>query len=234
MKIAICDDEVNFQNVLRRELEAYYGVLEVELKVFLSGKDFLEKFEKEPQEFQIIFMDIEMPGLNGIDASKRIREFNQSVSIIFLTSHTELAMEGYEVNAFRFLDKPLKHEKLVKTLHDFDNLRLLDSKMELQDGPQIRLVNWCDIQYVQSENVYIHVYMENTKFLIRKKLIDLEEIMPKQFFYKPHRSYLINLRFVKSFDGKRIMMKDGKEIPVSRGKGNEFKAFMMKYLHTFG
>ncbi|WP_312650247.1 LytR/AlgR family response regulator transcription factor [Aminipila sp.] len=234
MKIAICDDEVNFQKILGDKLEEYYGMLEVEIEVFSSGMDFMDRFKKYPLEFQMIFMDIEMPGPNGIETSKQIRNINQSIPIIFLTSHTELAMEGYEVDAFRFLDKPLQMERLVKTLHDFDNLRLLDSKIELQDGERTLLVNWTEIQYVQSENVYINVCIEGSTCLIRKKLSDIEEQMPKQMFYKPHRSYLINLGFVKSFDGKKIMMKNGNEIPLSRGKRNEFKTSMMNYLRILG
>ena len=234
MKIAICDDEINFQKELQKELEKYYGVLEVEIEVFNSGNDFLERFDNNPMDFQIIFMDIEMPGLNGLDVSKRIREVNQSVPIIFLTSHTELAMDGYEVEAFRFLDKPLRMEKLADTLSAFDKLRLLDSKIELQDGERILLVEWKEIQYVQSENVYINVYLENDRYLIRKKLSEMEEQMPKQIFYKPHRSYLVNLRFMKSFDGKKILMNNGVEIPLSRGKQNELKTALMNYLRILG
>lgn len=230
MKIAICDDEVNFQKILQKKLEDYYGVLEIEIEAFLSGKDFLERFEKHFIEFQMIFMDIEMQGLDGIETSKRIREINQTIPIIFLTSHTELAMEGYEVDAFRFLEKPLQMERLVKTLQAFDNLRLLDSKIELQDGERTLLVNWTEILYVQSENVYINVYMEHNRYFIRKKISEIEEQMPKQLFYRPHRSYLINLRFVKSFDGKKIMMKNGNKIPLSREKRNEFKTLMINYL----
>lgn len=234
MKIAICDDEVNFQKFLRKQLEEYYGVLEVEIAVFLSGQEFLEQFKKHPLEFQIIFMDIEMPELNGIETSKQIRKINPSISIIFLTSHTELAMEGYEVDAFRFLDKPLRMEKLVKTLQAFDRLKLLDSKIEFHDGEKKILVNWSEIQYIQSENVYINVYLEHTHYLIRKKLCDIEKQAPKQLFYRPHRSYLINLGFVKSFNGKQIIMKNGTDIPISRGRRNEFKTLMMKYLRVLG
>lgn len=234
MKIAICDDEIDFQKNLRKKLEDHYSVLEVEIEMFLSGKDFLDRFEKEPLVFQMIFMDIEMPSLNGIEISKRIREINQSVPIIFLTSHTELAMEGYEVDAFRFLDKPLRMDKLVKALQAFDNLRLLNSKIEIKDGERTVLINWVEIQYVRSENVYTKIYMDNAQYLIRKKLSDLEKQIPNQLFYRPHRSYLINLGFVKSFDTKKIIMLNGYEIPLSRGKRNEFNTSMMNYLRILG
>ncbi|WP_304509511.1 LytR/AlgR family response regulator transcription factor [Anaerotignum sp.] len=233
-KIAICDDEVTFQKVLRKQIESYYGMLEVEIIEFSSGIDLVNSLKKCPLEFQMIFMDIEMPNMDGIETSKRIRRINESIPIIFLTSHTEFAMEGYEVDAFRFLDKPLKIEKLVKTLQDYDRLRLLESRIELQDGEKIVLVKWTEIQYIQSENVYINVYLEDTRYLIRKKLSDVQEQMPKQMFFRPHRSYLINLRFVKFFDGKKIIMKNGNEIPLSRGKRSEFKAYMMSYMHSLG
>lgn len=233
-KIAICDDEVSFQKILREQIEAYYGPLGVEITEFSSGMDLVNKLKKNPLEFQMIFMDIEMPVLNGIEISKRIRKINESTPIIFLTSHAEFAMEGYEVDAFRFLDKPLKTEKLVKALEDFESLRLLDSKIELQLGEKNVLLNWSEIEYIQSENVYINVYLEDTRYLIRKKLSDIQEQMPKQMFFRSHRSYLINLRFVKFFDGKIIIMKNGNEIPLSRGKRNEFKRSMMNYLHILG
>lgn len=234
LKIAICDDEISFQKILQEQIETYYGLLEVEISEFSSGVELVNSFKKSPLEFQLIFMDIEMPDMDGIRASKGIRKMNQNIPIIFLTSHTEFAMEGYEVDAFRFLEKPLKIDKLIKTLQDYERLRLLDSKIELQAGDRIVLVNWTEIQYIQSENVYINVYLEGTKYLIRKKLSDVQEQMPKQTFFKPHRSYLINLRFVKSFDGKKILMNNGNAIPLSRNKRDEFKTSMMNYLRILG
>lgn len=233
IKIAICDDEISFQQVLKKELEIYYGALEITTEMFCSGNQFLETFKNNPMEYQIIFMDIEMPGLNGIDVSKQIRKINQSVTIIFLTSHTELAMEGYQVDAFRFLDKPLQVEKLVNTLRAFSELRLQDAKFELQDKERNLLVNWAEILYMQSENVYIYVVFENDKYLVRKKLSDIEKEMPKHTFYKPHRSFVINLKFVKAYDGKKILMKNGVEIPLSRGKQKDFKGAMMNYLRFY-
>lgn len=234
MKIAICDDEKIFQDIIQKKLEEYYGALEVEIQLFLSGEDLLKRIGKYPDEFHIIFLDIEMEKINGVETAKKIRVLNQNVPIIFLTSHTEMAMDGYEVDAFRFLAKPIQQDKLWKALSDIDKQKQADYMIELNDGSETKLVCWYDIQYIQSDNVYVHVETKNKNYLIRQKLSVLEEKMPKQIFYKPHRSYLIHLGFVQSFDGKKIRMKDGKEIPISRGKSSEFKEKMMKYLNTLG
>ncbi len=234
VKAAICDDELHFQSFLREKLESYYGMLEVEIEVFSSGISFLEKFREHPYVYQLIFMDIEMPGINGIETSRLIRDINQSVPVIFLTSHRELAAEGYEVDAFRFLEKPLQMEKLVKALDDYNRLWMQNGRIPLQDGENTILASWTDIQYVQSENVYIHVFTEQARYLIRKKLSDMEMQMPKNLFFRPHRSYLINLGYVSSFDGRKITMKNGHEIPVSRGKRDELKASVLNYLRISG
>jgi two-component system LytT family response regulator len=234
VKAAICDDEVAFQLFLREKLESYYGMLEIEIEVFCSGMSFIEKFREHPYEYQLIFMDIEMPGINGIETSKLIRNFNPSVPVIFLTSHREFALEGYEVAAFRFLEKPLQMEKLEKALNDYNQLWLQSGRFSFQDGENTVLVNWTDILYVHSENVYIHVYMDQGKFLIRKRISEMENQMPKKIFFKPHRSYLINLGYVSSFDGRRITMKNSYKIPVSRGKREELKAAVLNYLRISG
>lgn len=234
MQIAVCDDEKVFQNAIRKELEEYYGILEVEITMFLSGEALLQEVQKNPGEFQIIFLDIEMSGMDGIKTAEKIREWNPHVPILFLTSHTEMAMEGYVVNAFRFLAKPIQKENLWKALSDLDKRKQSDTRIELWDGQKAIVVSWTDIEYVQSDNVYIHVITNLDKYLIREKLSILEEKMPKQIFYKPHRSYLINFGYVQSFDGKKIIMKSGKEIPISRGSSPEFKSKMMKYINTTG
>ncbi|MBE5995698.1 MAG: LytTR family transcriptional regulator, partial [Paenibacillaceae bacterium] len=136
--------------------------------------------------------------------------------------------------AFRYLEKPLQVEKLEKALNDYNKLWLQSGRVSFQDGENTILVNWAEIQYVQSENVYIHIYLEQGKYLIRKRISEMETQMPKKIFFKPHRSYLINLGFVSSFDGKKIIMKNSYKIPVSRGKREELKAAVLNYLRISG
>lgn len=230
MKIAICEDEKIFQDVLIKELEQYFGILNVEIDAFQSGRQFLERFEQAPEQYRIIFMDIEMPGMDGLETSRQLRMLNRRVPVIFLTSHTELAMEGYEVDAFRFLSKPIARDKLLKALRDIQRQDALEHKISLNDGQKDIILNSDVIEYVKSDNVYINIFTDTGSYLIRKKLCEMEEILLCPVFYKPHRSYILHLGKVKSYDGRRIHMRSGKEIPISRGKGNEFKNAMLEYL----
>ncbi|MHC1748933.1 MAG: LytR/AlgR family response regulator transcription factor [Cellulosilyticaceae bacterium] len=234
MKIAICDDEIEFQSRIQTEIEQFYGVLDVEIEGFLSGNQFLKRFKYTQEEYQLILMDIEMDGIDGIETARQIREVNKNVAIIFLTSHNEMAVEGYEVNAFRFLTKPLDQKKLWEALQAIEKSKESQYKIEVWDGEKTHFISCCEIQYIQSENIYINIVTSRGKYLIRKKLSLVEEELPKQLFYRLHRSYLVNLRYIHSYDGKKVVLENGKEIPISRNKRCEFKTVMMKYLQTLG
>jgi DNA-binding LytR/AlgR family response regulator len=232
MKIAICDDQKEFCKVLKAEVEKFYAPNEVEIEIFLSGEQFLEKYKSSPQVYEIIFMDIEMSGMDGLETAKAVHAINENVPIIFLTSHTELAMEGYEVSAFRFLSKPIEYNKLVKSLKDIEKLRHLEDRIQVYDGKTEHIIGCNSIEYIQSENVYSSIVTDSGIYLIRKKLSDFEKELPSQSFYRPHRSYIVNMGKVCTFDGKKITMQNGAEIPISRGKTLEFKTAMMQYIYV--
>ena len=229
-KVAVCDDDIRFQTEIKQYLYEYFGKLEVSVTLFSSGSQLLNVCDKELDSFDLIFMDIEMPGLDGVETARRIRKLNQEVFLVFLTSHTELTTEGYEVNAFRFLLKPIQREKLWKTLQDWEQLSLTEDRLCLNDGEKERVLFWHEIYYIQSENVYIRVVTKNEQFLVRKKLHELEKQMPKQLFYRPHRCFLVNMKHVHSFNMKNIMMMDNMEIPISRARASEFQSQMMKFI----
>lgn len=173
-----------------------------------------------------------MPELDGIQAARHIRKLNSDVGIIFLTSHTELAMEGYEVNALRFLAKPVNQVKL------YEVLALLDKSVNRQcivinDGGVNVMVKHSDVCYIKAENVYLRVVTENKNYLLRKKLADIESELDSGRFVRIHRSYIVGLEHVCSFDGKAVIMTDGTQLPLSRSCEKQFKDAVMNYLRRF-
>ena len=104
MKIAICDDEKIMQEYLKEEIDSYFQSLDVLTLCYSSGEELLADYEK--QQYDMVFLDIEMKGLNGLQVAKLLHAWKKDLPIVMVTTHTELAMEGYEVQAFRFLAKP--------------------------------------------------------------------------------------------------------------------------------
>ena len=108
MRIAICDDEEQFRAGLRALITKLIGDLDPEINSFHDGHDLLAEFDRKP--YDIVFLDIEMPEMDGITLARTLRSRSSEVLIVFLTGHVEYAIEGYEVNALRYLTKPVTTE----------------------------------------------------------------------------------------------------------------------------
>ena len=229
MKIAVCDDNILFQEKINNLLYEYFGRLSIEIQLFENGSQFLTAVLSGNTAFDLVFMDIEMPGLDGLETSRQLRKENKDLFLIFLTSHTELAFDGYEVDAFRFLTKPLNRDKLWKALSDWEQLRLSEERICLNLGDRNQVLSWSEIRYIQSENVYVNVVTAQQRILVRMKINELEKRMPESMFFRPHRSYLVNLKHIHSFDSKKIRMVDGIDVPLSRKNAAEFRNRMMNF-----
>ncbi|PXV91521.1 LytTR family two component transcriptional regulator [Lachnotalea glycerini] len=234
MKIAICDDEKIFREQLKNYLYQYYKSLDVVIEGFSSGESFLTVYQSNPQAYELIFMDIEMETLDGIKTAKKIRDFNREVILIFLTSHLEYAMDGYEVDAFRFLAKPVSQIKLKVALQDVQNEINRNKKMLIKDFDKEILIKYRDIVTIEAQNVNISIHTMNDFYLIRKTLAKMEEEVKGTMFYKPHRSYLINLGYIMHYTNKLITMENGDLIPLSRNKLKELKDALIFYVKICG
>lgn len=232
MRIAICDDEEIFLNEIKDKLEDYYSSLDVYIAEFISPELLIKRVEENSECFDVIFLDIEMPKYDGIKTAKKIKSMNNDIKIIFLTSHIELAMDGYEVDAFRFLSKPVNEEKLHKALRDLEKASSERDSIIINDGDERYIIKIKDILYIKAENVYLKIYTTKESYLIRKKIGELEEELDKRYFYRTHRSFIVNIINIKSFRDKKILMINNEEIPLSRNKISEFKEKMMSYFRN--
>lgn len=228
MRIAICDDEKIFRAELQQQLETHYCSLDVLITTYASGEALVHAMEKTI--WDLVFLDIEMPGMDGLKAAKRIHEAMPGLPVIFLTSHTELAMAGYEVQAFRFLAKPIEQKKLAEALQAFEKTILADSRIAIMEEGVRHYLSCKNICYIKSENVYLKIVTEQNSYLIRKKQKELLEELPQNLFLAVHRSYIVNLGCVTAFDGTKVSLKDGSSIPVSKSRCNDLKQQMLRYM----
>ena len=240
MKIMICDDEMYIRDTLKQRLKEYYSSPDVLILSASSGEELLRLVEREQGDVFCIFLDIEMEGMDGLETARRLRAEYPALPILLLTSHTELALEGYEVQAFRFLAKPLRQEKLVEALWAVEkSVRTAEThKLRIAAGDREIYVDCRDISYVKSENVYLNIVttgeessgQEHGRLLMRGKLKELLTRLPEYIFCQIHRSYIVNLSHVASFDGRNVQMDTGESLPVSGGRREMFRERMTRYL----
>lgn len=228
MRIAICDDQVQYRTQIVtaiRDLLRKDGVL---VDPYKNGFDFLRGFEKNP--YDLVFLDIEMPEINGIQVAKKLRQIHKDVPIVFLTSHIEYALEGYEVSALRYLTKPISIPKLQEVLsyvqQQLQEQRFLWVKTEL--GEEKVLIN--EILYMESQNQNVNIVTTEDTYSVRYNLGDYESELADDGFMRIHRGYLVSLGNIKSVGRNEIVLVDGSSLPVSRSKEKPLKDALFQYI----
>lgn len=231
MKFAVCDDEKIFRDEIIDEVYSYFGKLDMECTAFSDGSELLAAYKSE-KSFDAIFLDIEMTKLDGLTTAKELRRLGMQEPIVFLTSHTELAMDGYEVYAFRFLAKPINQDKLLTTMLDLKELLCVKKRLLIRSyGEEIPLLV-DDIIYIEAMNNSVCIVLEGESFNVRKKLSEIENELEKltDTFVKIHRGYIVNLSKVKKHHGNEVLMSNDSCLPISRSMVNEFKKKLFDYI----
>ncbi len=226
MKIAICDDEEVFVNRIYHFL---WQQPDCSVERFLSPVRLLEKYE-EGSRYDVVFLDIVMSPINGIDAASRIRAYDKQAILVFLTAYLEYAPAGYEVNGFRYLLKPVTKESLSRTMKDI-YMELETSRTLFLRTPECEfLLRLQDIQYLQADNKSSVIYYKDDLISFRKGLSELEKQLPAAFFFRIHRKYIVNLAHVREFDGTRLTLSCGRSLPISRRMGRAFRLALEAYI----
>ena len=226
MRILICDDDPVFCDELERDLEQYEIIhrLEFEILKVFSGEQALDALAQG--DWDVLFMDIEMPTINGVEAGKRVREQlqNYSLKIIYVSSRQEYAMDLFKVDTFDFLIKPVAYEELEAVLDKLQ--KTLDRNGEMfvyrKKGQAVR----CRLEDI----LYFESWLKKTIIVTRQKkdefyapLKDIyEELKDKRFFYC-HKSILVNYDRVAEFHYDRLVLDNGKELEISQSKRKEVR-----------
>ncbi len=229
MRIAICDDEDKIRKVLEDKIRKYYFNVDMEiyLQFYESGEKLLES---NLNEIDILFLDVDMPGKNGMETAKEIRKANKEMLIIFLTAYSEFVFESFKVNAFRYLMKPLKDSELSETLEAIQqDLAGTGEYFSFQFQNKTYSVRYNEIIYIEGMENKIWIHCTNGKvYRWRGKMKKVsEELQDKGFFYI-HQSYIINMHKIQNYDWQCVMMEDGAQIPISRYRLNHFKKEYLK------
>lgn len=229
IKIAICDDEQCFYDTIHRYIDNYMSRRqeECEVSIFSSGEAVLDKKE-ELKEYTIIFMDINMQGIDGYDAAVEIRKYNRDAFIVFVTAYFDYSTEGYKVGAIRYLIKDALLEDRITECMDaiFEKLDDAGSKLAVEFIEGTKRFAPEDIVYVESRRHYMLFYFvenkESVTYKVRGSFNDYIDRLGSRFV-RIHRSYLINAGQVSVVKPEGVKMSNGDILPISRSKYNDIK-----------
>jgi two-component system response regulator LytT len=233
MRIAICDDEEKFRVQEKNLIDRVSASMDIVVDTYAEGKKLLERFDTLP--YNLVFLDIEMPGMDGITLAREIRKRSTETQIVFLTGHVEYAIEGYEVNALRYLTKPVQEEKVKEVLRYVLDASVSGKQLILREEGEDLILKYADIYYMEAQNQYVMIYSEDGEHLIRANIGDFEEQLKSDGFYRIHRGYLVSLSKVKRLvKGEVIMQYGAKEIslPVSRSNIKPLKEALYAYVEN--
>lgn len=232
MKIAICDDSLPLHKELKNHLDAYAQEhrLIFDYYDFTSGHDLLASTYK----FDLIFMDFQMDDLDGIETSRRLRSRKIDVPIVFLTSYANVVFDAFEVNAYRFLVKPVNKEKLEAALNSFIHELDDDNYILIKTEDMNKRININDIIYVEASGKYCYIRDNEMSHLYKGTLAEVEAMLPEDMFFRSHRTYLVGLRHIVSHDSTNILFDNDERAIISKMKLTAFKKAFTDYIKRSG
>lgn len=235
MRIAICDDEKNIRELIANKVEKQYP--DAEIIFFQSGEELLLVDES----IDILFLDIQMSGIDGMETARELRKKDKSVILVFVTAVEEYVFQAFDVGAFNYIVKPIDDGKFSDVLHRAVDEWSSQNINEKEPEERYVLINNSGVhtKVILDEIVYAEVF--NRKVVIHKldgeieyygKMSDLESLAGDSFF-RPHRAYLINFKYVEKYDATTIYLERGTAL-MAKQNYPEFVKKYMKYIQKRG
>lgn len=233
MKIAICDDDKN-------ELFRILSILadyQLERNTEFSYKPFESSVELSAEasheRYDIYLLDIVMPGLDGMELAREIRNYDKAADIIFLTSSSEFAVESYQVKASNYLMKPLQKDRVFEALDDIMRTRIedRDSCIVLRSNIGVHKVRLSEIVYVEALNRKVIYYLKNNSQITcaEKFAAVCNLLLQHQEFLLVHRSFVVNMNYIRSIDATDMCLANDNCIPLAQRRVPEIKRLYLAF-----
>ncbi|MGL5378779.1 LytR/AlgR family response regulator transcription factor [Clostridium sp.] len=232
-KIAICDDEIIHHNLLKDFINMWANKFQNEIKIscYQSAEEFLF-YWKEEEEFNLIILDIEMRQMSGTELARHIRSRDKDIDIVFFTAHSEFAFEGYEVKAMNYLLKPINYKKLEKVINKsyekYKNSKKSEEYLSVKMNKEVIEIPLSEVRYFIMFSHYLDIVTEKETIKWKKRISDLEEEIINPKFIRCHRSYIVNMEYVKIVQKNKIILEDNTIIPISNTRLDKVKEYIFK------
>ena len=230
INIGICEDELHYRVNIKDMLGDILSTYSINYKIyeFSSGEELLSNY---PKDLDILIMEIQMKIINCMDTARKIREFDQNLEIIFMTSFSEFMQEGYEVKAYRYILKPISERKISRNI-----LHCINEIMKKKNNYlTINVKNYVDrikidsIVYIETDRPNILIYTNDNKYTTKMSISKIDKILREHGFFRCHNSYIVNLKLVESMNSNTLKIGE-KYIPISKYRVKELKLALTNIL----
>lgn len=230
VKIAICDDEKIYRDDLIKKTDIYFRTTGIDVVYFefSDGNDLMNS----SIDFDLIFIDHKMKNINGLETVSHLRARGNDTHVIFVSSYKDIVFDSMIVKAFRFLIKPVSEDKLREALDSFLSETVKCPSVIVHDESSLAVCNIKEntIIYAQAENVYTKIFTQNNTYVFRNTLSKFEEELKSSFFFRVHRSYIVNLSYIESFSKTDILLSTQEKVPISKKRYKPFREDFFEFV----
>lgn len=231
MKICICDDDKNVHSIIKHNINNFVNdTFFFETIDVYSGESLIEQFKKDII-FDIVFLDIEMGKINGIETAEIIRQFESKTIIIFVSNFPNYVFDAFRVEALHFLVKPISQKEFFNVFNRaLYKYKTINSTISLKWHNERYIIKIDTIKYIEGYKRHITVYTQDGIYETLGKIPDLQKKLSPHGFIRTHQGFIVNMDYIKRFDSTDIILFDGTKVMISIRKRAEALQAFDKYL----
>lgn len=231
-RVAVCDDEPLHLEKLQKETEDILTAAgaSYRLSAFASEEDLQAAMRGTPDAFDLILLDVLLGEHNGVEVARRLRQNGCGATIVFVTSTADFAPKGYEVNAYRYILKPIRREELESAiLGDWRRSRE-NAALTFHKGGGVLRILPRDIYYIETAGRGVLVYLAAGSVELPAGISELEQMLPADTLVRCHKSYIVNLAHAGHIDRESITTTAGAALPMGRKYYESVRRALLDYL----
>lgn len=234
IRIAICDDEEFWISKFKKGIsqKIIYKNKDIQLDCFNSSEHLLKVITEKKEYIDIVILDIDMPGINGFDAAKKLRDDYPDMLILFCTVHEQYVYESFQFQPFRYIRKEYAEQELYTAVTAA--LQVIESRSDksivLKTSDENRIVSISEIMYFQTNQRRCDIYLRDGKILnVRKNIKELINEINDESFVRIHSGAVVNIKYVKGFSDFDITLDNDKRLIVSRRNIKDVRSAVTKF-----